>query len=83
MPVQGWRERHGTCCFGTFRPAATEGWLVAGCANPAVGDRYDEEFCANTCPAYQARAGRAPKGRIPDVETSRRVEIRGSKLESR
>ncbi len=65
MPIEGWRERHGTCRFGTYRPAPTEGWVVAGCAHPEVSSRYDEEFCACQCPAYAAREERPLPGRIP------------------
>ncbi len=68
MPVEGWRERHDTCRFGTYRPDDTEGLVVAGCEHPDVGARYDEEFCARACPAYCPRARNLPKGRIPAVD---------------
>ncbi len=68
MPVEGWRERHGTCRFGTYRPDETEGLVVACCTHPQVGTRYDEEFCAHECPAYRARDARLPQGRIPSPE---------------
>ena len=69
MAVEGWRERHGTCRFGTYRRDETdEGLVVPGCANPAVGSRYSEKFCACECPAYHARPSRLPQGRIPVVE---------------
>ncbi len=53
-----WRERHDSCSYGTYRPAAAEGWLVACCANADVGGRYSETFCACECPAYRARDSR-------------------------
>ncbi len=73
MPVEGWRERHDTCRFGTYRPDDTEGLVVAGCANPEVGARYDEQFCARECPAYHARARNLPKGRIPAMDDEKTV----------
>jgi len=68
MPVEGWRDRHDTCRFGTYRPDHAEGLVVAGCDHPVVGARYDEQFCACDCPAYHARARKLPKGRIPLVD---------------
>jgi len=68
MPVEGWRERHDTCRFGTYEPDETEGLVAAGCQHPVVGSRYSEQFCARDCPAYHARARNLPKGRIPPVE---------------
>lgn len=68
MPVEGWRERHGTCRFGTFKPVTAEGWVVATCEHPEVGHRYDEQFCARECPAYKQREPRPVPGRIPDVD---------------
>lgn len=67
MPVEGWRERHDTCRFGTYRPDDTEGLVVAGCEHPEVGTRYDEKFCAQECPLYRARSARVAHGRIPLV----------------
>ncbi len=60
-----WRERHGSCTYGTYRPAATEGWVVAGCTNAAVGNRYSETFCACECAAYRARATRDGRACAP------------------
>ena len=68
MPVEGWRERHDTCRFGTYEADETEGLVVAGCEHPTVGARYDEQFCARDCPAYHARPRNLPKGRIPLIE---------------
>ncbi len=69
MPVQGWRERHDTCRFGTYRPDPEDaGLVVAGCEHPTVGARYDEQFCARDCPAYHARPRNLPKGHIPLIE---------------
>ncbi len=68
MAVEGWRERHDTCRFGTYRPDDAEGLVVAGCEHPTVGARYDEHFCARECPAYTARARNLPKGRIPSAD---------------
>ncbi len=70
MPVEGFRERHDTCRFGTYRADENvEGIVVAGCEHPQVGSRYDECFCARECPAYHARAGRQAHGRIPAIES--------------
>lgn len=71
MPLEGWRERHDTCRFGTYTPDDTEGLVVAGCEHPIVGARYDEQFCARDCPAYRARARNLPKGRIPSVDDAK------------
>ncbi len=68
MPVEGWRERHDTCRFGTYRADDTEGLVVAGCEHPTIGARYDEQFCARECPCYRARARNLPKGRIPSPD---------------
>ena len=68
MAIPGWRERHDTCRFGTYRPDAAEGLVVAGCEHPNVGGRYDEQFCARECPMYQARVRNLPKGRIPSID---------------
>jgi hypothetical protein len=69
MAVEGFRERHDTCRFGTYRAdERVEGIIVAGCEHPQVGSRYDERFCARECPAYRMRALRQPHGRIPSLE---------------
>lgn len=76
MPVKEWRERHDTCQFGTYQPDDTEGLVVAGCDNPLVGARYNEQFCARDCPAYHARARNLPKGRIPSLPDREPVTLR-------
>ena len=76
MPVEGWRERHDTCRFGTYEADETEGLVVAGCEHPMVGSRYDEHFCARECPAYKARPRNLPKGYIPLVEDKEPVSGR-------
>jgi len=69
MAVKGFRERHDTCRFGTYRADEhVEGIVVAGCDHPQVAARYNERFCARDCPAYCARAPRQPHGRIPSLE---------------
>lgn len=74
MAVEGWRERHGTCRFGSYRPDdGDESLVVACCQHPEMGSRYTEQFCARQCPAYHARPARIPQGRIPvaaEMETS-------------
>ncbi len=72
-----WRERHGSCSYGTYRPAAAEGWLVACCANAEVGSRYSETFCASECPAYRARDTRDGRACAPRPVV-RRVHLRGA-----
>ncbi len=56
-----WRARHGSCRFGTFRAADTEGWLVPACANPAVASSYSESFCVGTCNRYEGHERRSPR----------------------
>jgi hypothetical protein len=77
MPVEGFRERHDSCRFGTYRADEhVEGLVVAGCDNPQVGPRYNETFCARECPAHRARFGRQAHGRIPSIEREPPVPVR-------
>ncbi len=69
MGVEGFRERHDSCRFGTYRADEdVEGIVVAGCEHPQVSSRYDEHFCARECPAYHARAGRQAHGCVAKIE---------------
>jgi hypothetical protein len=69
MAVEGFRERHDTCRFGTYgADEHVEGIVIAGCDHPQVGSRYNEQFCARECPAYRARMTRQTHGRIPSVD---------------
>ncbi len=76
MAVEGWRERHDTCRFGTYRlDAADEALVEAGCEHPEMRKRYDEQFCARQCPAYRARPARFVQGRIPVVDDLETTEM--------
>ena len=75
MAVEGWRERHDTCRFGTYRPdAGDETLVVACCEHPEMRARYSEDFCAHHCPAHRARPARVVQGRIPVIDEIERPE---------